>query len=178
MIFMTSLKINLDYVSEKHLSSTKILCLMLGITFLAYATFVIFSNEEEISKLEHEIDKFKMQSHKLVSRQPVENLDITATQIKQADLVLKELGQPWPVLLSELENKTPKNISLLSVKPDKTKLRLLLTGEAENMQDVLDYLRLLATSNIFKDVVIDKHEYVESDQVEVVRFTISGLWKN
>jgi len=97
-------------------------------------------------------------------------------QLKQANLVLRELGRPWPALFSGLEDAAGAQIALLQIKPDSVKGRLRLTAEARTLEDALDYVRRLAEEGGMQDVILEQHQVVEDDAQKPVRFSINARW--
>ena len=97
-------------------------------------------------------------------------------QANQANQVLLELGRPWQALLDQLENNISPDIALLAIRPDASKGRLRISGEARHLTDALDFVRRLGDSGELSDVVLESHEVVEADPQKPVRFAVSMRW--
>lgn len=99
-------------------------------------------------------------------------------QAHQANLVLAELGRPWPGIFAQLEKSASREVALLAVRPDATKGRLRISGEACTLGDALDYVRQLAASGVLSDVVLEEHEVVDTDPEKPVRFALTARWEH
>ncbi len=97
-------------------------------------------------------------------------------QLKQANLVLRELGRPWPGLFDRLEAAAGPQIALLQIKPEAGKERIRLMGEARTLEDALDYVRRLSAEGGMQDVMLEQHQVVEDDAQKPVRFSINARW--
>jgi len=96
--------------------------------------------------------------------------------VLQANAVLSELSRPWPMLFLVLEETARPEIALLAIRPDATKGRLRIAGEAREVADALDYIRRLAASGHMTDVVLEEHEVMVTDSQKPVRFVLSARW--
>lgn len=101
-------------------------------------------------------------------------------QIKQANLVLEQLGRPWPAMLARLEQAMSADVAILSIRPDAGKGRLRLSGEARDIPALLAYIKRLELIPEMTDVVLEAHELVEQPQgagiSRSVQFGISARW--
>ncbi|MFM9913798.1 MAG: hypothetical protein ACKVN9_09725 [Methylophilaceae bacterium] len=107
---------------------------------------------------------------------PNKGVDKLKEQTKQANLVLQQLGLPWPTLLEHLETTASPKVALLSVRPDAAKRRLRVSGEARQLVDVLQYIDALAAGGLVSDVVLEQHDVVATDAQKPVHFSISAHW--
>ncbi|OGS97057.1 MAG: hypothetical protein A3K04_10900 [Gallionellales bacterium RBG_16_56_9] len=105
-----------------------------------------------------------------------ENLDKSRERIKQANVVLKELGLPWPALFAHLERTASPEVALLAIRPEAARGRLRISGEAHHLADVLEYVRDLGSAGAMSDVVLEQHEVSGSDPQKPVRFVLSARW--
>jgi hypothetical protein len=112
----------------------------------------------------------------LRSTRPNKDVNKLGDQVKQANVVLQQLGLPWPELLAHLEANASSSIALLSVRPDALKGRLRLSGEARQLADVLQYVDALGASGSVVEVVLEQHEVVANDPQKPVRFMLSARW--
>lgn len=101
----------------------------------------------------------------------------TALEIKHANEVLQQLGLPWGKLFQAIESSSGKQAALLSMEPDAQKDVVKLTGEAKNLEDVLDYIRRLSAQEVFSSVYLQSHQVQQQDQEKPVRFALLATWK-
>ncbi|MCB5186030.1 PilN domain-containing protein [Methylobacillus gramineus] len=101
-------------------------------------------------------------------------------QIKQANMVLEQLGRPWPAMLGRLEQAMSIDVAILSIRPDAGKGRLRISGEAKDIPALLAYIKRLELIPEMTDVVLEEHELVEQPQSagisRSVQFGISARW--
>ena len=88
----------------------------------------------------------------------------------------QNLSFPWLQMLSELESAIAEHphIQLLSLKPNKTKLEILLTGEAQTFDQITQFLIALKSSPAFSDaVLVNQHLVVENEKQVVPTYIFS-----
>ena len=88
----------------------------------------------------------------------------------------QNLSFPWLQMLSELESVKAQHphIQLLSLRPNKTKLEVLVTGEAKTFDQITQFLTALKSSPAFSDAMLLKqHLVVENERQVVPTYTFS-----
>lgn len=117
----------------------------------------------------------------LASHEPAA-LKISDTQLaaewQKALAINGRLGTPWQNLFSMLESYVDEPVALLSIDPDIAKKDLLLTGEARNLDAVLDYVRFLKRQSMLSAVTLQSHQINKQDRDTPVRFRISATWEH
>jgi Tfp pilus assembly protein PilN len=153
--------------------------LVVGLLLLAAALFWharlvepgIAEAEQEVARLQKE----------LTAREPVA-LNLSDAQLsaewQKALAINQRLGAPWQKLLAMLESYVDEPVALLSIDPDLTKKDLLLTGEARNLEALLDYMRFLKRQSMLTDVTLQSHQVNKQDRDRPVRFRISATWEH
>lgn len=177
------MQIRLDYAQTRHASPfwLWIFLLLAGLSSAA-ALWQYTQLQAEKTGLQLRLQASNQESVKAPPRTARVNkgTDQLANQLKektkQANLVLQQLGLPWSALLAHLETTASPKIALLSVRPDATKGRLRLSGEARQLADVLQYIDALTVDGLVSEVVLEQHEVVATDTQKPVRFSISAHW--
>lgn len=98
------------------------------------------------------------------------------TELKIANKVVARLAMPWGDLFREIETSVDENVSLLNVEPDTEKSELRIMAEAKNFTAMLDYIKRLRASEVFKDAHIQSHQVQVSDPQKPVRFMVNAKW--
>ena len=89
--------------------------------------------------------------------------------------VAVELNTPWNPLFRALE-EAPQKIALLSIEPDAHKRELILTGEAKDFTEMLDYVRYLQGQTMLSGIALQTHQINQQDRDKPVRFRITAGW--
>lgn len=89
--------------------------------------------------------------------------------------VALELNTPWNPLFRALE-AAPQKIALLSIEPDAHKRELILTGEAKDFKEMLDYVRYLQEQAMLSGIALQTHQINQQDRDKPVRFRITAGW--
>jgi hypothetical protein len=98
------------------------------------------------------------------------------TELKAANRVIGHLSMPWDALFHEVENSITSQVSLLSVEPDTEKREVHIVAEAKSLNGMLDYVRRLRTSTLFKDAYVVSHQTQEQDPQRPVQFVVNVQW--
>ncbi|MCB5188735.1 hypothetical protein LG200_12065 [Methylobacillus caricis] len=178
----TAIKIQLDYADQHHLwrlsnwlfGATLLLALLVG--------WKSVEMRDQRDALQQELST-RQAAARPVEVQKIKPEALSAgqkMQIKQANLVLEQLGRPWPAMLGRLEQAISVDVAILSIRPDAGKGRLRLSGEAKDIPALLAYIKRLELIPEMRDVVLDKHEIIEEAQgtgvSRSVQFGISARW--
>jgi Tfp pilus assembly protein PilN len=126
---------------------------------------------QEVARLQKELAAREPAALKLSDAQ-------LAAEWQKALTINQRLGAPWQKLLAMLESYVDEPVALLSIDPDLTKKDLLLTGEARNLDALLDYVRFLKRQNMLTDVTLQSHQVNKQDRDRPVRFRISATWEH
>ncbi|MBK7663199.1 MAG: PilN domain-containing protein [Sterolibacteriaceae bacterium] len=89
--------------------------------------------------------------------------------------VALELNTPWNPLFRALE-EAPQKVALLSIEPDAHKRELILTGEAKDFTEMLDYVRYLQGQTMLSGIALQTHQINQQDRDKPVRFRITAGW--
>ncbi len=97
-------------------------------------------------------------------------------ELSHANEVVEHLAVKWDELFKGLENAASKRVALLNIQPDVQKHQVILTAEAENFSDMLEYTKRLTEQGIFADVHVVNHQVQEQDPQKPIRFTVIAKW--
>jgi len=97
-------------------------------------------------------------------------------EIRDANSVMLQLSLPWNDLFKGIAAPHQNQVALLSITPDPTRRSIKLSGEAENLTVLLNYLRQLQKSKALNSVYLQKHQIDVRSAQRPVRFTIVANW--
>jgi hypothetical protein len=175
-----SQKLGLDFVQPSPFLLTSYswlgLCVLLvGLalaffTWQHYQTRVIAHNEIMLK-----LNRLNDQPHQLP---PVNSAstDISPETKTQIETTVATLTTPWNALLVAIEKSDIKDVALLSLEPSSKKQQVLLSGEAKNLQSVMDYINRLEDQSMLAQVYLQKHNVDEANTAKPVRFTLVAQW--
>lgn len=114
----------------------------------------------------------------LVSRPLTEQAARTQRlEVEQANQVVRQLGLPWNALFNAVETSGGQSIALLSLEPDLHKGTVKISGEAKDLNALLNYVKLLSMREEFGSVMLQNHQIRQDDPEKPVRFSLLGHWK-
>ena len=103
--------------------------------------------------------------------------DISPETKTQIVATVTTLTTPWNALLIAIEQSDVKDVALLSLEPSSKKQQVLLSGEAKNLQVIMDYINRLEAQQMLAQVYLQKHNVDETNADKPVRFTVVAQWQ-
>ena len=100
-----------------------------------------------------------------------------ASELKNAREILLQLALPWGELFASAESADMPDVALLSIESDTDKRRVKISGEAKNLESMLEYVRYLEARPSLADVYLESHELQKKDPQQPVRFVLSAEWR-
>ncbi len=100
-----------------------------------------------------------------------------AAELKHANEILLQLTLPWGELFASAESAGTPEVALLAIESETDKRRVKISGEAKNLESILDYLRYLESRPALADVYLQSHELQKQDAQQPVRFVVSAQWR-
>jgi Tfp pilus assembly protein PilN len=91
--------------------------------------------------------------------------------------VERRLSLPWNAFLVTLQSTRPEGIVLQSLEADAGKGSFRIEAEARRHTAMLDYLKDLQRQPALADVTLARHETLEAEGMEIIGFSLSGLWR-
>jgi hypothetical protein len=136
---MSNLRIlNFDY--EKNAIRLGVSLFVFGLVFFVYAVFINLEAQSYLLRIKGEVQSAEEKSAKerghVVERYSPE-------QKQKYEEINKKFNFPWNKIFSILENVSIREVSLLSIQPTITQHQVLLTAQAENVHQMLEYVKAL-----------------------------------
>lgn len=176
-----SQSIDLDFIQAPAFSLSRFAGLRLAVLAIGLLAAVITwqvhqSKQAELTALEAEVAQLK-QVQKIQPTIKQASIAIAPEKIKELRNTVNILAMPWDGLFEAIENTQNKDVTLLSLEPNPKKQQLLLTGEAKNLQIVLQYVVQLQKQPVLSQVFLQKHSVDESNVSKPVRFALQANWE-
>lgn len=127
----------------------------------------------QTAALEASADKLR-QPHQ-ISTQPQAQAALQREEIAAAQVAMAELALPWEPLFKALEQTRNPRVKLVGMEPDPKRGKLRITAEANETQDMLDYVLTLSQQPVLRDVFLLHHERAEGDN-DGIRFAVEAVW--
>lgn len=102
---------------------------------------------------------------------------LTANELKNVRKTVADLSTPWGQLLSGLEAVRTKQVALLLLEPNKKKSLVTLTGQAKNVDAMLQYVEAVAALPMLSNVYLQNHMIEMSEPGSPVSFTLLASWQ-
>lgn len=99
-----------------------------------------------------------------------------AAEIKHAAGIVQQLSLDWNQLFRAVQLSAGAQVALLSIQPDAVKQVIRITGEARDMDAMLEYVTRLRRQHALAQVILTNHEIKAQDPDKPVQFSISAKW--
>ncbi len=121
----------------------------------------------------------RLSSHRAVASRPLSKQAANAQilEAKQANQVLRQLSLPWNDLFKAVETSSGQSIALLSMEPDIKKGMVIISGEAKDLDALLNYVKQLSTHEVFDWVALQNHQIQQADPEKPLHFSLRADWK-
>jgi hypothetical protein len=133
----------------------------------------VFTNQQTLQLMASQEQEWHKKSIAFKSKQqkqlPVSEL--TSTQIRGYNNVIRQLNVPWKNLFEDLESMTPMDVALISIEPDGARSTVKLVSEAKSLTTLLNYSSKLQQNGIFGRITYSKHETNEQDTNKPIRLS-------
>lgn len=101
---------------------------------------------------------------------------IAPAQAAFVNAAIEKLNLPWRDLQDAVVAATPRSVALLALEPDPRKQLLKLTAETRNADDMIAYIEALKQQELFRAVLLTRHEVNEQDPNRPLRFQLEAEW--
>ncbi len=98
-------------------------------------------------------------------------------EVKEANQVVRQLNLPWNALFNAVEVSGGQSIALLSMEPDLQKGTVKISGEAKDLDALLNYVRQLSKHGVFGRVLLQSHHILQDVAEKPLRFSLLADWK-
>jgi len=155
-----------------------------GLLLLALAlasAFVVGVRYRDLTD-EVELEQAKLRDTSMAVRRQAElsaaapDREGLSREYRHASELLGQLTRPWGELFASAESAMTADVALLGIESDIDGKRVNISGEAKNLESILEYLRGLAARPALADVYLQSHEVQLNDPQHPVRFTLSAHW--
>ncbi len=153
-----------------------------GILLLIVALGVLLLTSNYYINLKEQSERFESKAQKIEraakKQYPgVRSGESMAKEVKRANEVLRQLSLPWGGLFQTIESASTKNVALLGLEPDSEKHQVKISGEAKNIESMLEYIKKLENHDVFGTVYLQSHHVQLQDPEKPVRFVLQAMWK-
>ena len=104
------------------------------------------------------------------------DLQNVAVEVKRASEVAFQLRLPWNELFASVESARTPNVALLRIESDTGKRQVKISGEAKDLESMLDYVRFLVSQPKLANVYLQSHHVQQQDPQRPVRFVLGADW--
>jgi len=176
-----SIKMELDFIqrspfSPSNLSWLGLSILLAGMVMMMMTWQIYHSRLLAQNEISRKINQINHQAIHEKSPVVLINTEIPVDKKKQIQSTVAALIVPWNELLSAIEKSDMNDIALLSLEPSSKKQQVIISGEAKNLETVLNYIQKLEAQPMLEKVYLQKHNVDESNAFKPVRFTLSAEW--
>ncbi len=102
---------------------------------------------------------------------------VPEAQVLAVNSVISRLNLPWGALFEAFEQSTAPSIALLEINPDPKNHVVRGIAEARTGAAMLGYVERLKREPFWVDARLTKHEFVDQDATQPVRFEFEVLWQ-
>ena len=112
----------------------------------------------------------------LAARHPGDDVQPVAMEMKRASEVAFALKVPWNDLFASVEAANTPDVALLSIESDTGKRQVKISGEAKDLEAMLNYLRFLGAQPKLANAYLQSHQIQQQDPQHPVRFVLGADW--
>jgi hypothetical protein len=88
-----------------------------------------------------------------------------------------QLATPWSDLLSLLESNPGRDVTLSGFEPNSERAEMRITGQARNLERIVDYLRFLQKQPRVVRAMLVSHQVQAAEPGTPVRFQVQVNWR-
>ena len=174
-----SQKLDLNFVESnpfvlQRLHTLSMILLGLGLAASIFIAYQYQSSYHAFEKAHAALNDIKPKKN--IQAIPHKTKQISPEELKQIKETVSLLGTPWNTLFSAIEQVDMKDVALLSIDPSIKKKRVVLTGEAKNIQAALGFIEALEAQPMLSQVHLQQHHIDQQDPYKPVGFTILAQW--
>ena len=174
-----SIKLDLEFIQQPALSRANWfgMSILLVSLLTAALTWQGYQNQQlKLADSSLQLKQFNQQALPKSQSIKANIAQVTPDETKQLTEAVNILTTPWGNLLMAIEQADMQDVALLSLEPNSKKQLVILTGEAKNLNAVLQYIKQLQQTPILQQVYLQKHSIDESDASKPVRFSLLAKW--
>lgn len=169
---MTAPALIIDFRARRRVSPLGLFILAVGASLLLAAIFLQRDMDDEITRLEYDIAKAKSR----LSSPALNSADLDGIDAEYANEVFERLNLSWHDLFASVERVGGDDATLLGLRPEPAKRRVVINGEARDLASVLQYADALETTDFLHSVRLQQHDVDLRNPDRPVRFTLYAEW--
>lgn len=148
----------------------------LGVVALTCCYVSYLAVAAQVASLESELEQLSQNKPvKMLSADRLQ-LDAIKHQSELQQQIHQSLALPWPALFHDLEISKPEHILLTDILPDTKDNTLRITGQANQLTDVLAYVQQLKKASALRNVNLLDHHIIKLEANTIVNFEIEAVW--
>tara|TARA_R110002073_G_scaffold71694_7_gene175801 strand:- start:314 stop:865 length:552 start_codon:yes stop_codon:yes gene_type:complete len=97
-------------------------------------------------------------------------------EIKEANVVLRQINLPWEALFDAIEHAASQEIALLSLEPNTNNQSLRIGGEAKNMSVLLDFVEAMEREIVFVNAHLLNYKIKQDSPQRPIVFVLTASW--
>lgn len=174
---MRSFKLTFPY-RKQPIGRLDYLLLVLGVLALLVVFFQLKHTMGKVAKWETRAAQLQKQQKQHVLPKVGSTRFIQATQqeVKQAREIISWLNLPWEPVFDSLELAASKEVALLSLQPNAASRAIRISGEAKNLQGLVEYVEALEREPVFRTVHLVNYRIKQDHPQRPVDFLIALSW--
>ena len=152
----------IDLDSVKHADYFGISMVALGLITLGFSIVQSLQTAKYLAKANAEVSR--NQALVNLNESNIKDIKVDPAQLEIIGKIEKQIKYPWEMFFSSLEATHTSHISLLSIQPNIDKKEALITAEAENVHEMLEFIRVLNVNKSFSHVELLSQEAIVEPQ--------------
>jgi len=133
------------------------------------------SRGEQLTRSQQHLKKARAAAKRAEAAQ-APNQGAELANFKQSGDIAQRLISPWGDLLDALEHADNENVALLAIEPDAEKGRLRLSGEAKNLDALVEYIKSLDGRAGIAELRLMTQQVKQNDAQHPVEFVLESNW--
>lgn len=167
----------LDFVAAPAGSSRAgVLLVAFGVMLAGAAVFDDAAGSDELARLQHQRERAQAAYQRAKVAHAAASNRRAGLFGTDAVAVERRLNLPWGALLDALERAQSDNVALLGIEPDAARGRLRVSGEARDMNALVDYIGALEGKGGIADLRVLSQQVKETDAQHPVEFQLEARW--
>jgi hypothetical protein len=165
-----------DFVAPAaRLSRIGAILFVVGVLFAGTAVMDDSSRSDELTRSQEQLEKTRASLKRAeAALAPDQGSELAG--FKQSGDIARRLVSPWGELLDALEHADNDDVALLAVESDAERGRLRLSGEAKNLDALVEYIKALEGSAGITDLRLMTQQVKQNDPQHPVEFVIDSIW--
>lgn len=160
--------------------------LAVGLLALVSVLFLLKQTTENVNYWEARVERLEKQQpsissrHRSLQRRRDPSLRVSQEirqELKYANETIEQLNLPWDSFFNAIEFATSKDIALLSLQPSVANQNLRISGEARDINALLDFVEALERESVFEKAHVLNYKVKQDNPQRPLIFLITATWK-